>query len=95
MSKIMSTRGLRSRCDQRHLAQACSTNNLDGRWAATLTEGSKVIPFRLDISGSGNHLIGKLYNGAHDDETTTSAKFENLALILNFEHYLTSIQATL
>ncbi len=96
MSKIMSTVGFAAVViSASYGASASSANNLDGRWAATLTEGSKVIPFRLDISGSGNHLIGKLYNGAHDDETTTSAKFENGLLILNFEHYLTSIQATL
>jgi thiol-disulfide isomerase/thioredoxin len=69
------------------------TTNLDGRWAATLTQNALVIPFRLDISGGGNHLVGKLYNG-DDNETTTSARFENGTLQLNFEHYLTSISAT-
>src|SRR5207302_3651858 len=44
-------------------------------------------------SGSGNKVVGKLYNGADDYETTTSAKIENGALELNFEHYLTSITA--
>jgi thiol-disulfide isomerase/thioredoxin len=68
--------------------------NLDGRWAATLTEsGGTVIPFRLDISGAGDHLVGTLYNG-HDTETTTSARIENGTVQLNFEHYLTSIAAT-
>ena len=57
-----------------HAANAADVSNLDGRWAATITEGQRVIPFRLDISSSGNHVTGKLYNGADDYETTTSAK---------------------
>jgi thiol-disulfide isomerase/thioredoxin len=65
---------------------------LDGRWDATLTQKGVVIPFRLDISGEGDHIAGTLYNG-EDKETTTSAKVENGAIRLNFEHYLTSIAA--
>ncbi len=49
------------------------TDKLDGRWAATLTQsGGVVIPFRLDISSSGGHVVGTLYNG-DDTEKTTSA----------------------
>ena len=76
------------------ISYGASAGNVDGRWAATITEGERVIPFRLDISGSGNHIVGKLYNGADDFETTTSAKIENGAVELNFEHYLTSITAS-
>ena len=68
-------------------------DNLDGRWTATITQGGLVIPFRLDISSSGDRVVGKLYNGAKDYETTTSAKIENGAVELNFEHYLTTIKA--
>ncbi len=71
------------------------TANLDGRWDASITQkGGTVIPFRLDISGSGDHLVGTLHNGAADSETTTSASFQNGVLTLQFEHYLTNIQAT-
>jgi thiol-disulfide isomerase/thioredoxin len=69
------------------------SGNLDGRWAATLTQGSVVIPFRLDISGAGDHVVGTLYNGK-DTETTTSARIEDGTIQLNFEHYLTNIAAT-
>ena len=70
------------------------TVNLDGRWSATITQkGGTLIPFRLDISGSGNHLTGTLHNGAADTETTTSASFQNGVLQLEFEHYLTNIEA--
>jgi peroxiredoxin len=68
--------------------------NLDGRWAATTVQGGVTIPFRLDISGSASQLTGKLYNGNDDTESTTSASVQNGKVELNFEHYLTSIQAT-
>src|SRR3984957_8123232 len=71
-----------------------SAESLDGRWDATLQVGSTVIPFRLDISGSGPTLKGTLYNG-DDPEYTTKASFENGTLVLNMEHYLTKITATL
>ena len=70
-----------------------STIDLGGRWDATLTVKTTVIPFRLDISGSGANLKGTLYNG-EDKEFTTSAKFENGKLVLDFAHYLTTITAT-
>src|ERR1700677_5131261 len=70
-----------------------SAESLDGRWDATLQVGSTVIPFRLDISGSGPTLKGTLYNG-DDPEYTTKASFENGTLVLNMEHYLTKIVAT-
>src|ERR1700678_418242 len=75
---------------------AAQSENVDGRWVATMTQrGGTVIPFRLDISGSGNQVVGTLHNGGADVETTTSATVENGAVKLNFEHYLTSIEASL
>jgi thiol-disulfide isomerase/thioredoxin len=71
-------------------AQAQSA--IDGRWDATITVGKAVIPFRLDIAGDGATLKGTLYNG-DDIETTTSASFEDGAVVLNLEHYLTRIVA--
>ena len=46
--------------------------NLEGRWAATMVQGSVTISFRLDISGDGSNVTGTLYNG-EDKEFTTSA----------------------
>jgi thiol-disulfide isomerase/thioredoxin len=74
-------------------AFAAHSDNLDGRWAATLTQGSIVVPFRLDISGDGDHVKGTLFNG-EETETTTSARIADGSIQLNFEHYLTSIEAT-
>ncbi len=68
--------------------------NLDGRWAATLRSGAGggEIPFRLDISSHGGQVVGTLYNG-RDPKTTSSASIQDGKIELNFEHYLTSIQA--
>ncbi len=68
---------------------------LDGRWDATLTTKTGVVPFRLDISGEGTTLKGTLYNGWDPFETTTGASFQNGALVLRIDHYLTRITATL
>src|SRR5579859_6222913 len=75
-------------------AWADSAASIDGRWDASLIVRSAEIPFRLDISGDGATLKGTLYNG-DDKEFTTQASFENGTLILNQEHYLTKITATL
>jgi hypothetical protein len=77
------------------LIQAATTSdtNLSGRWTATIKKGDLAIPFRLDISVSGDQVTGKLYNGSEDFETTSSARLENGKIELNFEHYLTSIIA--
>src|SRR4051794_4046454 len=69
--------------------------SLEGRWDATLSTKTGVVPFRLDISGEGASLKGTLYNGWEPFETTTSARFENGTLVLNIEHYLTKITANL
>jgi thiol-disulfide isomerase/thioredoxin len=73
---------------------ADSAASIDGRWDASLTVNGAAIPFRLDISGDGATLKGTLYNG-DDKEFTTEASYENGTLVLNQEHYLTKITATL
>jgi thiol-disulfide isomerase/thioredoxin len=74
------------------IASGGTTGTLDGRWAATVTQGGVVIPFRLDIATKGDKVVGTLYNG-EDKETTTSATVQDGKVELNFEHYLTSIRA--
>src|ERR1700722_19046551 len=75
-------------------ALADSAAAVDDRWDASITVNGVAIPFRLDISGDGPTLQGTLYNG-DDKEFTTKASFKNGNLILNQEHYLTRITATL
>jgi thiol-disulfide isomerase/thioredoxin len=67
--------------------------NLHGRWAATTVQNGVTIPFRLEISGDGSKVVGTLFNG-DDKEFTTSASIQNGKVELNFDHYLTSIVAT-
>ena len=67
----------------------------DGRWDASLIQSNgTVIPFRLDISGSGAALKGTFYDGFEPYEQTTSAAFENGQLVLHIDHYLTTITAS-
>jgi peroxiredoxin len=65
-----------------------------GRWNASLNVDGTAIPFRLDIAQEGQTLTGTLYNG-DDKETTTSAETQNGAIVLHFDHYLTTITAKL
>lgn len=76
-------------------AAAWADTPVDGRWDAQLVRGETVIPFRLDISGEGKTLKGKLYDGFRPYETTTAASFKDDWLVLDIEHYLTKIEARL
>jgi thiol-disulfide isomerase/thioredoxin len=70
-----------------------AANSLEGRWAATIVQEGVTVPFRLDISRQANNIVGTLYNG-EDKETTTSASIADGRVELNFDHYLTSIVAS-
>jgi len=72
-----------------------SADAINGRWDAVLTRNGAEIPFRLDIKGSGAGLQGVLYDGFKPYDGTTSASFKDGKLVLNIEHYLTTINATL
>jgi thiol-disulfide isomerase/thioredoxin len=74
---------------------ANSTKSIVGRWDASLTTQGQVIPFRLDITGSGPTLKGILYDGSRPNDGTSSASFENNKLVLSLDQYLTKITATL
>jgi thiol-disulfide isomerase/thioredoxin len=68
--------------------------SIAGRWDAALTtQNGTVIPFRLDLSGSGSTVKGTLYDGFHPYDGTTSATFNDGKLVLTIEHYLTTITA--
>jgi thiol-disulfide isomerase/thioredoxin len=72
---------------------ASAEGSLEGRWDAELVRGEQVIPFRLDIAGSGATLKGTLYDGFRPYENTSSAIFKDGKLVLQLEHYLTTITA--
>jgi peroxiredoxin len=64
-----------------------------GRWDAVLTRDGTEIPFRLDIKADGAAVQGIFYDGFRPYDGTTSAMFQNGQLILNVDHYLTTINA--
>ncbi len=73
---------------------AAPADSIDGRWDASLTsKGGTVIPFRLDLSGAGDSVKGTLYDGFHPYDGSTSATFKDGKLVVNIEHYLTTITA--
>ena len=76
-------------------AAAAPAQSLDGRWDAALLNNGPAVPFRLDISGAGSTLKATFYDGSRPYESTTSASFEDGRLVLNIDHYLTTITATL
>jgi thiol-disulfide isomerase/thioredoxin len=76
------------------LTGIAAAQDLSGRWAANTELGGSKIPFRLDISDSGDKAVGTLYNG-EGKEFTTSASIKDGKVELNFDHYLVSIVADL
>ena len=78
-------------------AVAADTGNgaVVGRWDATLSRDGVEIPFRLDIAADGSAIKGVFYDGFKPYDGTTSATFQNGNLVLNVDHYLTTINAKL
>lgn len=68
---------------------------ISGQWDAVLSRNGADIPFRLDITGEGAGLKGVFYDGFTPYEATTHASFQNGNLVLDLEHYLTTINAKL
>ncbi|AIT05159.1 MULTISPECIES: TlpA disulfide reductase family protein [Sphingomonas] len=66
-----------------------------GRWDAVLSRNGVDIPFRLDIAPDGEGLKGVFYDGFKPYDGTTSATFRDGKLVLNVDHYLTTIDAKL
>jgi thiol-disulfide isomerase/thioredoxin len=75
------------------LSAAAFGGSLDGRWEATLVQGGVTVPFRLEINGDGDKVVGTLFG--HEQENTTSASLKDGNLQLSFEHYQTTIWAKL
>ena len=68
--------------------------SVSGLWDAAVVVNGLEVPFRFEISGSGQALTGSFFNG-DEKVTSTAGKFENGALTLNFDHYATSVEASL
>lgn len=77
------------------IAGAPGTGAVVGRWDATLSRNGIDIPFRLDIAADGSAIKGVFYDGFKPYDGTTSATFRDGNLVLNVDHYLTTITAKL
>ncbi len=64
-----------------------------GLWDAAVVVGGLEIPFRFEISAGGNTASGWFFNG-DEKVASTGGKFENGSLVLNFDHYATSLEAS-
>lgn len=76
-------------------AALAAETGISGQWDAVLSRNGADIPFRLDITGEGAGLKGVFYDGFKPYEATTHASFQNGNLVLDLEHYLTTINAKL
>jgi peroxiredoxin len=76
------------------IAPAATAQSLTGLWDATVTDKDLVVPFRIELSGAGSQVQGSLING-DDKFTSTRGRFENGALVLNFDHFASKLEATL
>ena len=75
-------------------APSAQTPSFAGLWDAAVVVNGLEIPFRFEISGSGSDISGWFFNG-DEKVTSTGGKIENGALALSFDHYATSLEASL
>jgi len=65
-----------------------------GRWDATIQINGVETPFPLEISGSGQNVTASFFNG-DDRYASTQGRFENGKLVLNWDYYAATLDATL
>jgi thiol-disulfide isomerase/thioredoxin len=76
------------------LAQAVAQPSIAGRWDATIQINGVDTPFPLEISGSGTNVAASFFNG-DDRYPSTQGRFENGKLVLNWDYYAATLDATL
>ncbi len=76
------------------LTFAQSGPDIAGRWDATIQINGVETPFPLEISGSGANVTGSFFNG-DDRYASTKGSFENGKLVLNWDYYAATLEATL
>ena len=70
------------------------TQTIDGRWDATIQINGVATPFPLEISGSGTNATASFFNG-DDRYPSTQGRFENGKLVLTWDYYAATLDATL
>lgn len=76
------------------LPVAAQTQSAAGLWDAAVVVNGLEIPFRFEVSHTGSNVSGWFFNGDEKVEST-GGRFENGSLVLNFDHYATSLEASL
>lgn len=64
-----------------------------GRWVGSAELNGNQIPFRLDISGSGDQVDAALVNGK-EESPASSGSYSGGHLVLNFDYYANTLDAT-
>jgi peroxiredoxin len=70
------------------------TPTIAGQWDATIQINGVATPFPLEISGSGTNVTASFFNG-DDRYASTQARFENGKLVVNWDYYAATLEATL
>ena len=65
-----------------------------GRWVGSAELNGNQIPFRLDISGSGDQVHATLVNGT-EESPASSASYSGGHLVLHFDYYANTLDGTL
>ena len=64
-----------------------------GRWDALIHINGADTPFPLEISGSGSQVTASFFNG-DDAYPSTAGRFENGKLVLKWDYYAATLEAT-
>jgi peroxiredoxin len=76
------------------VAQPVTQQPIAGRWDATIQINGVATPFPLEISGSGANVTASFFNG-DDRYASTQGRFENGKLVVNWDYYAATLDATL
>ena len=76
------------------IAARAQTSSPAGLWDAAVIVNGLEIPFRFEIAGDGADVSGWFFNG-DEKVSSTGGRFENGTLALDFDHYATSVHASL
>ena len=74
------------------LVPMAGAQSLAGEWDATVRTRGVDVPCRFVISGEGPSVEGTFFNG-EETYSSTSGRFENGSLVLNFDYTTTKLEA--
>jgi thiol-disulfide isomerase/thioredoxin len=78
------------------ISAAQSADKIDspaGQWIGSAEVNGKQVPFRLDVSGSGDQVHAALINGK-EESPASSGTYADGHLVLHFDYYANTLDAT-